>query len=256
MNGGNFHTFAFSQTTGAALAAFTAINGVPDGQFTLQTATTFLAPKQGKIMAAGSFGATLTRTRLNVPSFRNVSLPILAPINVSATVPSPVNIYKGANTGLELPIVEPIGVDAVDTAIDTISVVLFSMYNFRPVPAGKVFRLRLTGTAVGVINTWQNSALTLADPLQTGRYAVVGLDVQSANAIAARLLFADGGFRPGCLCRNALGNVPHPIFTNGELGVYGEFSNANTPSLDILLGGGGAAAAIEVYMDVIRIGDN
>jgi len=254
MQGGRFHTFAFAQTIGAAIVNV-AVNGVPDGQLTLSTATTFLTPKKGKLMLSASFGATLTRSRLNIPSLRNVGLPSMTPINVGATIPSPVNVWNMANNPIDVPTVEPISAEAVDTAIDTITIPMWMQYDFAPVPAGRVFRLRGTGTIAGVINTWQNGGIVLDQALQQGRYAVVGLDVVAVNAIAARLVFADGGYRPGCLCRNTIGQIMHPIFTNGTLGVYGEFSNANIPNLEVLLGGGGAGAAQEVFMDVIRIGD-
>lgn len=244
---------AFSQTTGAAITN-TAVNGVPDGQLPLSTTTTFLTPKRGKIVFAAGFGATLTRGRLNMPSLRSVGLPSIVPINASATVPSPVNIWNMSQHGIDYPTVEPLSVEGTDTAIDTVTFPLIIHYGHQPVPVGDVYRLRGTGTITGVINTWQNGGITLDQPLQQGHYAVVGLDVVAANVIAARLVFSDGGFRPGVLARNAVGSIQHPIFTDGRLGVFGEFDNATIPNLEILLGGGGANAAQEVFIDVVRLG--
>lgn len=254
MNGGRFHTLAFSQTTGAAITN-TAVNGVPDGQLTLSTATTFLTPKRGKIVLAAGFGATITRARLNMPSLRTVGLPSIVPINVSATIPSPVNVWNMVNNPIDYPSVEPLSVEGTDTAIDTITIPLWIHYGNQPVPVGDRYRLRGTSAITAAVNAWASGSIALDQPLQQGRYAVVGLDVVAADTLAARLLFADGGFRPGCLTRNTIGQVPHPIFTDGRLGVYGEFDNATIPNLELLGGAGAGAVTAEVFLDLIRLGN-
>jgi len=249
-----FHTFAYSQTTGAAITN-TAINGVPDSILTLSTATTFLTPSQAKLVVAFSMGATITRARLNIPSLRYVGLPSMTPIAVGATVPTPLNIWNMLDNPIDLPKVEPISVEGSDTAIDTITSVLWAMMNYTPIPPGKKYRVRGTGAIAGVVNTWQNGGITLDQVLPQGQYAVTGLDVVAANVIAARLIFAGTGYRPGCPARQTVGAVMHPAFTDGRLGCYGKFENANVPNLEILLGAGGANAAQEVFLDLIRLGD-
>lgn len=252
INESYFHTFAYSQTTGGAITN-TALNAVPDSILTLSTATTFLTPAQAKLVIAFTQGVTATRSRLNIPSLRYVGLPSMTPINVGATVSTPLNIWNMLDNPIDLPKVEPITVEGTDTAIDTMSVVLWAMYNFTPIPPGKKFRVRGTSAVAGVINTWQNGAITLDQVLPQGQYVCTGLDVVAANVLAARLVFAGTGFRPGCPARNSVGAVMHPAFTDGRLGCYGKFENANVPSIDILLGGGGASAAQEIFLDLIRL---
>ena len=249
-----FHTFAYSQTTGAAITNI-AINGVPDSILTLSTATTFLTPAQAKLVMSMTQGVTATRSRLNIPSLRYVGLPSMTPINTGAAVSSPLNIWNMLDNPIDLPKVEPISVEGTDTAIDTISVVLWAMLNFTPVPPGKKYRVRGTAAIAGVINTWQNGTITLDQVLPQGQYALVGMDVVAANVLAARLIFAGTGYRPGCPARNSVSSVMHPAFTDGRLGCYGKFENANVPNLEILLGAGGASAAQEVFIDLIRLGD-
>jgi hypothetical protein len=253
-NNANFHVAAFSQTTGAAIVNV-ALNAVQDQMLTLATATTFLTPDKATVVAAFSTGVTLTRSRLNTPSLRQIGLPSLTPINVGATVPSPANVFGAIDNPIDIPPVDPFGVDAVDTAIDTATVLLWLQYRYQNVPAGKRYRLRFTSTITGVINAWAFGAITMDTVLPQGQYAVIGMDVVAANVLAARLIFADGGPRPGCLARNTVGAIMNMIFTNGSFGQWGTFNNANMPQLEILLGAGGASAAQEGFLDVVRLGD-
>jgi len=245
---------AFAQATGAATAN-AALNGVADPMLTLSTATTFLTPDPAKVVAAYGVGATLTRTRLNTPSLREIGLPSMIPISVGATNPSPFNIFNSVDNPLEIRPVDPFGVDTVDPAADNITALLVLQYRFQPVPVGKRYRLRGTAAIAGVLNVWASGGITMDTVLPQGRYAVTGMDVVAANVIAARLIFADGGPRPGCVVRNAVGGIMHPIFTDGRLGLWGTFQNANVPNLEILLGDGGASAAQEVFLDLVRIGN-
>lgn len=253
-NNANFHLAAFSQTTGGALT-FTALNAVADQMLTLATATTFLTPDKCQLVASYSVGVTLSRDRLNTPSLRMIGLPSLTPVSVGATNPSPLNIFKSTDNPIDIPPVDPIGVDISDTAADTVTVGLWLQYRFQPVPSGKRYRLRFTSAITGVINAWAFGAITMDTVLPQGSYTVIGLDVVAANVILARLIFADGGPRPGCTVRNAVGSIMHPLWTSGELGVWGTFNNANMPQLEILLGAGGANAAQEGFIDVIRTGN-
>lgn len=249
-----FHVGAFASVTGAAITN-TALAVVPDGILTTSGTTGFLVPSEAKLVLATALGATLTRTRLNTPSLRYVGLPSLTPINVSATVPSPVNVYNATDSPIALPKVDTITIEASDTAIDNITALMWLMFNRREVPSGKRYRLRGTAAITGVLNAWANGAITLDQVLPQGQYAIVGMDLVAANVLAGRLVFAGSGYRPGCLARNAVGSIMHPIFTDGRLGCYGVFENANLPNLEILLGAGGASAAQEVFLDVIRLGD-
>ena len=254
MNESYFHLAAFQQTTGAAITN-TAITTVNDGILTRSGTTAFLVPSTAELSLSASFGATLTRARLNSPSLRYVGLPSLVPINASATVPSPVNIFNTIDAPIKLPKVDEISVEASDTAIDTITSLLLFHFSRRPVPAGKRYRLRGVGAIAGAAGSWVNGGITLDQTLPQGQYAIVGMQVVAANVIAARLVFAGTGYRPGVIVANAVGSVPHPIFQDGRLGVFGVFENANLPNLEILLGAGGANASQEVFLDVIRLGD-
>ena len=89
--------------------------------------------------------------------------------------------------------------------------------------------------------------------LPQGRYAIVGMDVIGTNLAAARLIVPGAFFRPGCLGRNAVGNVPNPVFTDGSLGVWGIINSVNLPALETFAIG--ANTTQTVYLYLVREGD-
>ena len=251
-NNSNFHMAAFTLSPAGAVTN-TAMSGVADQMLTLSTSTTFLTPDETKVVGAFGTGPTMTRLRLNTPSLREIGLPSMVPINASATVPSPYNIYNSVDNPIPIPTVDPFGLDLTDTAADVTEALLVLQYRYQPIPAGQRYRLRATATITGVLNSWASGGITMDTVLPAGRYAVIGMDVVAANVIAARLIFADGGPRPGCVVRNSDSAILHPFFTDGRLGKWGEFQNANVPNLEILLGNNGANASQEIFLDLVQV---
>lgn len=266
LNKSYFHLCAYTQAAAAALTN-SAMGTVADGILTSSTTTTFVAPSEAEIMWAFSTGPLVTRARINTPSYRLVSLPSLVPINASATVPSPANVMDLTMNPLKVPKVDALSVEITDTGGvgEQAQAVLCLMFDYKPVPKfqlengrqvpAKRFRIRATGAITGVANSWANGGLTLDQALQNGQYVVVGMDVVAVNAIAARLIFAGTGYRPGVICRNAVGSVRHRLFDGDAMGCFGTFENINTPQLDLFLGAGGANTSQEVFLDLIRVGE-
>ena len=54
----------------------------------------------------------------------------------------------------------------------------------------------------------------------------------SAGLIAARLVFSQYPWRPGCIASDTLGEQSAPIFRFGALGIWGEFSHNTPPTVD------------------------
>lgn len=223
----------------------------------LTTSTTyFLMPSQAQLLAAYGFGPTATRFRLNTPSLRYVGLPSMVPFNISATVPSPLNGFRSFNNPIVLPKVDTVTMESTDTAADTTAVIaILGMTAYRPVPGGKVYRLRGTAAIAGIVGSWANGPITMDTTLPQGVYSVVGMVVYAPTCLAARLSVPGASWRPGCIPQQAHSSNPDPVFTNGTLGEFCRFENANIPNLDILVGLGGASASQEVFLDVIRLGD-
>jgi hypothetical protein len=249
-----FHLAAFSGslTNGSTNAAVAVVN---DGVLTPSGTTQFLLPYPAQLRLAYSAGANITNARINTPSLRYVGLPSVGPLNLTLTVPSPPNVADFGQMGPTLPTADGISVEHSlgGAAPEQEMTALWLMNRFVPRPSGPTYRLRFTGTIAAVANTWVNGSMTPDQTLPAGRYAIVGLDAVGTNLVLVRLLFPGTKWRPGCLARNAVGNVSAPQFTNGDLGLYGVFDSVNVPNFDIL--STGANAAQTVFMDVVRIGD-
>lgn len=244
--------YSASVTNGVANFDLPAVN---DDIFTRNTANHFILPEPGRLRAGVYYGTTAQRCRINTPVLRYVGLPYFAPVNLGVVAASPPNVWNAGEYGPAIPKADEIAIEVTQGAGAGEPGFVFSWFSFgrQEIPGGQEYRLRFTGAITGVTGAWVSGSLTPDATLPAGIYAITGLDVQGTNLLAARLIFAGGGWRPGCLARNTLAQVPHPMFTNGELGVYGQFDSVNLPNLQILVSG--ANTAQEIYMDVVRRSD-
>ena len=120
---------------------------------------------------------------------------------------------------------------------------------------GAIFTARATGAVALVVGAWTNMAIAFAEALPRGRYQVVGFRAQSANMVAARLVFVGGvqgaAWRPGVLATNTDRHLENPMFRWGNFGVFGEFEDTDPHTVDAL--GNAADAAQVYYLDLIQI---
>lgn len=241
----------------AAGSSFASVAAINDGLLTRLTANSFTLPETGKVRFACSIGTDLQRVRLNTPSFRYVGLPVLAPINQGTTIPSPVNVYDPQEMGPSIPKADEISIEAVHSNVgaQTVTTALaFTFGNAQPqTPIGPTYRIRYTGTIAAVVGAWASGSITPDTTLPAGVYAICGMDVMGDDLVAGRLIFSNGGYRPGVVARQLIQNIPHPLFTSRELGVFGFFDSINTPNLEIFALA--ANATQEVYLDLIRVSD-
>lgn len=117
--------------------------------------------------------------------------------------------------------------------------------------AGPVFTVLASGATALTANAWTNVPITLDEDLPRGRYQVVGMRARSAGCVAARIVFIGGRWRPGVLGVDAQDDIEHPMFRYGGLGVFGEFEDVDTPSIDFL--SVSADAAEDVLLDLIQV---
>lgn len=226
-----------------------------DQVFTVNTAGHFILPQPGKLRAAAVFSATMSRARLNTPVLRYVGLPYLAPINASITIPSPVNVFNPGEYGPNIPQSDEVTMEVTISGGAPEAGFAFALFSFgrQEPPSGQEYRLRFTSTITGSTTAWVSGAITPDAVLPAGKYAVIGMDLFGTNLLAGRLIFPGSFWRPGSLARNTVGQVPAPLFTNGELGTFGIFDSVNLPNLEIACSG--ANTAQEMYLDVVRLGD-
>lgn len=249
----NFHLGAYfaSVVNGAANVALTI---VPDGILTPSGTTAFILPRDGRLRFAWGGSANLQRLRLNTPAMRYVGLPFLAPVNVGLTVPSPPNLYNPSENGPFIPQADQVSVEATQGGgvAENVYCIVGFQFSFSRNQPGPSYRIRFTSAITQVAGTWTGGGLTPDATLPAGIYSIVGLDVQGANVTAGRLIIPGVTARPGCIARNALTSVAHPLFTSGDLGEFGQFDSVNVPNGEVFSTGGGAAQ--EWYMDVVRVG--
>lgn len=116
---------------------------------------------------------------------------------------------------------------------------------------GEVFTVKCTSSTTLTANAWTNGALTFAQTLPRGRYAVVGMRAISAGLVAARLVFPGYAWRPGCVGYDAESDTEDDDFRGGRLGSWGEFDHDVPPTVDFL--STSADISETVYLDLIKI---
>lgn len=249
-----FHLAAFrgSVTNGTTN---TAIAGVLDNILARAASNNFISPPNVTIRAAVAGGVNASRARINTPNVRQVGLPYIAPINTGITAPSPPNVADFGENGPSPSAADEISVESThtDAAPQIQFALMWLRFNRKPWTPGDRYRVRGTAAITGVVGSWASGAITLDQNLPAGIYEIQGMDAFGTNLLGARLIFPGGGWRPGCLARNAVNSLPHPIFTDGRLGAYGQFDTIAMPQLETYVEA--ANTAQEIYFDLVRVGN-
>lgn len=121
-----------------------------------------------------------------------------------------------------------------------------------------IISIHATTATAAVANTWTSQPLTLDQPLPKGKYALIGARVQLPTGKAARfanLLGVPSTMRPGCfpvvdsITQEPLNN----LFRDGNLGIWGFFTQDNTPIPEVFCTGADAAASCLYTLDLIQV---
>jgi len=255
-----FHLAAFSQSVDPA-GLFTAIAGVIDPVLTV-VGNNVQVPTLNRVigLAAGVETTVAQQARLTAPSRRILALQRIAPLQgnaAAASLPgdphkfidlldSPLQMVTGEQANIE--------VNSNPAAVQIQwGLVWFADAAVAPI-AGPFFTIRADGATALVAQQWTNVPIVMAENLPRGRYQVIGMRAQSTSLVAARLVFvgtgSQGPWRPGVLGTNTDRHLEHPAFRYGGMGVFGEFEDTDTPSIDCLAT---AADAAEVfYLDLLQ----
>lgn len=224
--------------------------GIFDGYLSLQNSN-YLLPVPLRWAGGVGIGATLGRVRANSPTLRTFSLPELSPVNVAAAPASLFPIPLFPTNGPIIPAAEEFGVDTTDTAGARQFVLSwFHDGNLNQFP-GDMFTVRATAANTTGNLVWTASTITFDQTLPVGKYRVVGMDVVGTNLIAARILFPNGGMRPGVLARQALTTLPSNQTRFGKFGSFGEFSSTALPGVEFI--GSAAPVTQQIWLDLQRI---
>lgn len=246
-----FHVAAYRGSVGAA-GSDVDIAAVQDNQLTIANSH-FVLPMRARLAWAFGAGVNMSRLLLNTPKMRYVGLPSLVPINITATVPSPVNVVDLTEENVLLDMIDEIAVQAssTDAGAQTMTCVVAFQFQYKALQSLPIYNIRATGAITAVAGSWTGGAMTLTQTIPRGTYAVCGMDIVGTNLLAGRLVFAGTGWRPGTIARNSVGAVPHPSLAGPLMGVYGEFDSINLPTLEIL--SGGANVSQEVFLQLQQI---
>lgn len=117
--------------------------------------------------------------------------------------------------------------------------------------SGNIFTVRATADAAQANGAWNSGQLTFSQRLPIANYTVVGMRVESSDAIAARLIFIGSVLRPGVPVLNGVSAPDFGMFRFGSWGNWGTFDLNQPPSLEVL---GGTATEQDVFLDLIRAG--
>ena len=215
----------------------------------------FMFEEDHALLYARVGSPTLVRARWQTPKLRQISLPFIRPIE-GEILPEPVQrIADYRKRPLIFRQREEIALLAFPdgaAAENFFGVAGFQFGPMVPAPMGDVLKFRMTSTTAATAEVWSDLVMVLPDILPYGIYAVIGLEHFSANAICCRLIFENQWPRPGSVSVNDLTDLQHEMFTDGGLGVYGQFHSTRIPGVQVVCDG--ADAVHEVYLDLVRIG--
>jgi len=152
-------------------------------------------------------------------------------------------------------------VDVAAVAEAPVVIVWLTDGNIYNMPADvQIETVFMDAAAAAVINVWSPVAPVFRQALRAGTYAVVGMKAVGISMTAARLVVGNQGGRPRCLAANnavaSPGDCPDQargLFRYGRLGVWGTFTNANPPNVEVLCSIADAAANMHFALDIVKI---
>lgn len=269
-----FRLVAYNHTDGAGGAGttttFDPVDAEPDPHIHVSGDSIFVPNDTNEIMAFWGFSgswsvgetAVVSRMKLAAPSLSpSLGIPTFQiPAAAAAELEEPdtplqLNNYIGRNIrlvpseGIQMHVMESVAGD------DRQAMGLLWLGNGvygNPYPNLPMTTVRFTAAVTCTAYNWVNGAITFEEDLPAGSYAVMGMHVISASGIAARLVFNNQGPRPGVVAFDAIEDQTHPMFRNGNLGVFGTFHHSTPPTLDMLCRT--TDTAQEGWLDLVRIG--
>jgi hypothetical protein len=252
-----FHTAAFQESVDPA-GAYNALTAVPDQQIRVQGDDLFV-PELSQVVAIAAGVETTVESfaRLASPSLRGRSRFQIEPFNSGAAAAvepgSPHRMIDLRHAPLKLVAQESLNaeINSNPAAAQIQWCVIWFADGAIAQAVGDIFSVIATGATALVANAWTNVAITLDEDLPRGRYAVVGGRFRSAGCVAGRVVFIGGRWRPGALGVDAQDDLEHEMFRHGGLGIWGEFEDVDTPSVDFL--SVSADAAEDITLDLIQL---
>lgn len=239
-----FHLAAYTESQDSAV--LTNVAALPDQSLQVSGDDIIVPDDLPFLLGYYGVGPNLTRAQLISPSLRSTWAEEIAPGDVAAIPASPYAWHYLGDGAIPLVPDEALNALAAEdnaaAARATIAVWLCDQPP-QPLVGMEIRSVRVTGTFTATANTWTNGALSFADSLPSGRYALVGARMSSTNLMLFRFVFKGGMYRPGAIGIQVVSDIEDPLFRKGRMGVWGEFQHNTPPSIDVLCNGADAAFA-------------
>ena len=252
-------TVAFYESKDPA-GAWAALAAIADQHvYTADTDLTVPELAQVVAVAAGVASGANELARLSSPSLRDISLPLIHPVNGVADADTEPDADPKVTDLRTTPLIlrpnEALNaeVHSTPTAARAQWVIVWLADGVIAPVTGEIITVRATNTDTLDAGEWTNGNLTLDEDLPVGHYQVVGIRAISAGLVAVRIVPRGGRWRPGVLGCDAANDADHHIFRMGQMGVFCEFASNMTPSMDFLSISGDSDQ--EVFLDLIRISE-
>lgn len=218
---------------GADNAPLTAITGtaeyVQNGNHVL--------PKDSYLLWAYTIGASISRARIDAPSLRAYSPPVLPYVDVGTTPSSLPPLNDFIDLGLVLRGDEEVQFQTSNSLAAGserhFAVICVSDTQVAPARTPE-FWVRATGNTTLNPNVWSLVTLTFSTTLPVGRYRIVRFIARSASGIVARLVIPGQLDRPGIICQGSISGQPHLYFQGGRYGDFGVFTSTTPPAVEMI----------------------
>lgn len=230
-----WHTAAYSASITNSLTN-TAVAAVNESVFKTGSQNGFVLQEDMMLLFAIVCPNNGTAARLQSPKLAQFGYLQLTPLQAAAKVANGLLVaswpYRPFTFRNQEEVVAYVDTGGSSAAQETI-VVSFSN-GVDPIPAGEELTIKFTSTTAAVAYSWTSLTITLSQTLPEGRYACIGSEVQSTNAIAHRITFWGQFYRPGQPSTTAYTNQQYPGMRDYRNGLMGQFSNVTLPNIEVL----------------------
>jgi hypothetical protein len=247
-----YHTAAYSQSVTNSLTN-TTVNALADNVFKIGSQNGFVLQEDMMLLFAEVAPNNATAARLQSPKLAQFGYLQLTPLQTAAKTANGILIaswpYRPFTFRNQEEVVAYVDTGGAAAAVETI-VVNFSN-GVDPIPAGEELTIKFTSTTTATANAWTLLSMTLSQTLPEGRYAMLGSEVQSTNAIFHRWTFWGQFYRPGMPSTTAYTNQQYPGARDYRNGLLGMFSNVTLPNCEVLASAGDTSHT--GFMHVIKV---
>ena len=262
----SYHTLVYNAAAAGAGLTNVDFTGAVDTEVS-QRSGHYIFTERYRLLAAAMVGASVTRGRFQVPKWNAVGEAVLFNANRSLQPPSNPQWDSWLAYPPEIPLNEESQVQVSNNGAGEIENVVLQIAPddwTANLPQGELaLCVRATAAITPTLNAWSGpNAITLAQSLRGGVYAVVGTVVQGTNAVAWRWIFPRNKMyhgrrlRPGGLIQNALGDTINNQVDPWVLGwgVKGVFHTFELPQIE-LFGTLAGAITYQIFLWLVRLGE-